>query len=161
MLETAKNLHDRKTNQNNFWKAQEQNIATVKKKTDDFFFKFLRLLTEIKNLLQHIHYVFWKLKLSEKEKRLFNFHFFSQFFLKMKNIMGAPFHLASHAGALRGARSSSLPTNAVCEEGWKTSSPKNACVGGYSPPINFFNWNWKIANNKISQWFSNFWYLFY
>ena len=34
-------------------------------------------------------------------------------------------NVASHAG-VRGARFSSLPTG----EGWKTSSPKNACVGG-------------------------------
>ena len=33
--------------------------------------------------------------------------------------------LASHAGDFRGVRISSLPTNAC------TSSPKNACVGGY------------------------------
>ena len=61
--------------------------------------------------------------------------------------------VASHAGVFRGARFRSLPTNAcstednspclawersvvfgwagVCREGWKTSSPKNACVGGY------------------------------
>ena len=39
--------------------------------------------------------------------------------------------LASHAGVFRGARISSLPTNGVCGEGRKTSSPKNACVGGY------------------------------
>ena len=32
--------------------------------------------------------------------------------------------LASHAGVFRGARFS-------CGKGWKTSSPKNACVGGY------------------------------
>ena len=33
-------------------------------------------------------------------------------------------YLASHAGVFRGARVSFL-----CGEGWKTSSPKNACVG--------------------------------
>ena len=33
-------------------------------------------------------------------------------------------YLASHAGVFRGARVS-FP----CGEGWKTSSPKNACVG--------------------------------
>ena len=33
-------------------------------------------------------------------------------------------YLASHAGVSRGARVSFL-----CGEGWKTSSPKNACVG--------------------------------
>ena len=36
--------------------------------------------------------------------------------------------LASHADVFKGARFSPLPTN--CGEGWKTSSPKNACVGG-------------------------------
>ena len=36
--------------------------------------------------------------------------------------------VASHAGVFRGVRFSSLP----CGEGWKTSSPKNACLGGYS-----------------------------
>ena len=36
--------------------------------------------------------------------------------------------LASHGGVFRGARFSSLPT------GMETSSPKNACVGGYSSP---------------------------
>ena len=43
--------------------------------------------------------------------------------------MVAVVYLASHAGIFAGARFSSLPT--VCGEGWKTSSPKNACVGGY------------------------------
>ena len=33
--------------------------------------------------------------------------------------------LASHAGVFRGVRFSALPG-----EGWKTSFPKNACVGG-------------------------------
>ena len=31
--------------------------------------------------------------------------------------------LVSHAGVFRGARFSSLPTNGVCGEGWKTSLP--------------------------------------
>ena len=36
--------------------------------------------------------------------------------------------VASHAGVFRGVRLSSIPTNG---EGPNTSSPKNACVGGY------------------------------
>ena len=44
---------------------------------------------------------------------------------------------ASHAGVFRGARISSLPTNGVCGEGRNTSSPKNACVGGYITPIHW------------------------
>ena len=32
----------------------------------------------------------------------------------------------------------SLPTNAVCGEGTNTSSPKNACVGGYAQPDCYF-----------------------
>ena len=46
-------------------------------------------------------------------------------------------HLASHTGVFRGARISSLPTNGVCGEGRNTSSPKNACVGGYITPIHW------------------------
>ena len=41
-----------------------------------------------------------------------------------KNLFSSSYSLASHAGAFRGTRFS-------CGAGWKTSSPKNACVGGY------------------------------
>ena len=41
-----------------------------------------------------------------------------------KNLFSSSYSLASHAGAFRGTRFSS-------GAGWKTSSPKNACVGGY------------------------------
>ena len=42
-------------------------------------------------------------------------------------MLKAPQQIASHADVFRGARFSSL-----CGEGRKTSSPKNADVGGYS-----------------------------
>ena len=41
-------------------------------------------------------------------------------------------NLASHAGVFRGARFSSLVF--LPGEGRNTSSPKNACVGGYEKP---------------------------
>ena len=40
-------------------------------------------------------------------------------------------NLASHAGIFRGARISSLSREEGIGEGRNTSSPKNACVGGY------------------------------
>ena len=43
-----------------------------------------------------------------------------------KNLFSSSYSLASHAGAFRGTRFSRGE-----EGGWKTSSPKNACVGGY------------------------------
>ena len=55
----------------------------------------------------------------------------------------AVLRIASNAGVLRGVRISSLPTNPVCGEGRNTSSPKNACVGGYAthPPL----WKTSVA----------------
>ena len=39
-------------------------------------------------------------------------------------------NLASYPGVFREAHFSFLPTNAVCGEGWRMSSPKNSSVGG-------------------------------
>ena len=52
--------------------------------------------------------------LSQKNTFLKRIHILD--FLKKSAVI-----LASHAGVFRGARG----------EGWKTSPPKNACVGGY------------------------------
>ena len=48
--------------------------------------------------------------------------------VRFERFSGTPLRiLAFHASVFKGARTSSLPTN-----GRNTSSPKNACVGGYT-----------------------------
>ena len=59
-------------------------------------------------------------------------------------LKSAQSQLGSHAGGFRGARVSSLPTNAVCGERRNTSTPKIACVGGQIPAS-------AIANNETSR----------